>query len=316
MERKKMRFEILLEKYFNNFPKILLTNLLFAVPSLLVFTAFYFINQALFHAVNVLFSLLAILLIYPFYAGVVKVCRNIVRGDEKFSVVQTFFSGIKENFLPFLLHGFAVTAASAGSFLSINLYVGLLSQSWLFGVLLFFCILVVIALFFIAMYLPLMTVTFDLPLRYIYKNSLLMAYGEIKNNFFAFLALAVMIAIILTIVVFAGTGIVLRIILAALWALIIPATFTHIYVFFIYDDMYRMASGEGKRQYDKDHADGEDKPKAKDPVIEEEDLASIDITKLKDTDDYIFFNGKMVKQSTLLRMAREKQSTQKETKDE
>lgn len=316
MERKKMRFEILLEKYFTNFPKILLTNLLFAVPSLLVFTAFYFINQALFHGINILFSLLSILLIYPFYAGVVKVVRNVVRSDEKFSVTKVYFSGIKENFLPFLLHGVVVTAASAGSFLSINLYAGLLSQSWLFYVLLFFCILVVVALFFVAMYLPLMTVTFDLPLRYIYKNSLLMAYGEIKNNFFALLALAVLIAIVMTIVVFAGSGIVFLIILAVLWALIIPATFTHIYVFFIYDDMYRMASGEGKRRYDKDNAGDEDKVKAKEPVVEEADLTEIDISKLRDTDDYIFFNGKMVKQSTLLRMAREKQGVQKEEKNE
>lgn len=310
MERKKLRFEILFEKYFADFSKILLANLLFAVPSLLIMTAFFFISKAIFDNVNILFCLLSIFFIYPFYAGVVKVVRNIVRGDGKFNVFQTFLSGIKENFLPFLLHGAVITAATEVSFLSINLYIGLISQSWIFGALLFFCIIVVLFLFFMTFYLPLMTVTFDLPLRYIYKNSLLMSYGEFKNNFFAFFALAVLIAIVLTIMLVSGSTLLLAILVGALWLILLPATYTFIYAFFVYDGMYTMVSGEGKRNYEKDQQTEEDKPKEKAPVVDEEDLSSVDITKLKDTDDYIFFNGKMVKQSTLLRMAREKQNTQ------
>ena len=38
-----------------------------------------------------------------------------------------------------------------------------------------------------------------------------------------------------------------------------------------------------------------------------DDFSDIDISSLKDTDDYIFHNGKMVKQSTLLKMIREQQ---------
>jgi hypothetical protein len=50
------------------------------------------------------------------------------------------------------------------------------------------------------------------------------------------------------------------------------------------------------------------------PQIEEADFSTIDISKLKDTDDYIFFNGKMVKQSTLLKMVREKGVNPEEVK--
>ncbi len=315
MERQKLKFEILLEKLFTNFPRVLLTNLIFAAPSLLFFTAFYFLSIAILGNANIIFCLLSIIFIYPFYAGVVKVVRNIVRGDEKVSVFQTYISGVKENFLPFLLHGVVISILSIISFLSINLYIGLMSQSWVFGVMLFFCVIVVLFLFFMSLYLPLMTVTFDIPLRYIYKNCLLMSYGEIKNNLFALLALAVFAAILLTVMFFSGSTLVFIIIVTALWALLVPAIFTFIYVFFIYDGMYRMASGEGKKEYEKDKTSDGDKPKAKEPVVDEEDFSSIDITKLKDTDDYIYFNGKMVKQSTLLRMAREHEQTQQEVND-
>lgn len=312
MERKKFKFEILLEKYFTNFAKFLLTNLIFAVPSLAVFTAFYFISEAIFQNVNIVFCLLSIILIYPFYGGVVKVVRNLVRGDDDFSVVSTFFSGVKENFLPFLLHGVVISIASIVSFLSINLYINLVSQSWIFGALLFFSIIVVLFLFFASLYLPLMTVTFELPLRYIYKNSFLMSYGEIKNNFFALFGLAVLFGILLTVMLVVGNILWLVIILAALWALIIPATFTFIYSFFIYDGMFAMVSGEGKRDLKKSEDKTEDKPEK--PVVEEADFSTIDVSKLKDTDDYIFFNGKMMKQSALLKMLREKEQTAQEVK--
>ncbi len=314
-ERKKLKFEVLLETYFTNFPKLLLANLIFAVPSLLLMTAFYFLSQALFQSVNIAFFLLSILFIYPFYAGVVKVVRNIVRGDTTFNVFQVYLSGVKENFPAFLLHGVIITAASVISFLSLNLYIGLMSQSWIFGTLLFFCIIVVLFLFFISFYLPLMSVTFDLPLRYVYKNSFLMAYGEIKNNFFAFLGEAVLIGIALTVMLVSGNTLVLLILIAALWALVFPVTYTFINVFFIYNDMYHMASGEGKREYDKEKKSAGDKPEKNAPVIDDADFSSIDIASLKDTDDYIFFNGKMVKQSALLKMVREKEQSEQEVKD-
>ena len=140
-----------------------------------------------------------------------------------------------------------------------------------------------------------------------------MSYGEIKNNFFASFALLILIGIIMTIMFVAGSPLWLLIIVIALWVLILPATYTFIYVFYIYDAMFKMVSGEGKQKAEKAAKQETDKPKA--PVVESDDLASIDISKLKDSDDYIFFNGKMVKQSTLLKMAREKEQSSGEVKE-
>ncbi len=317
-ERKRFRFEILLERYFTNFHRILLTNLIFAVPSAIIFAAFYFLNTSLFQgSVSIPVVLLAIIPLFPFFAGVVMVCRNIARGDEDVHVFSNFVFAVKTNFLSFLLHGVVVYLIALFSFFSISLYVSMLSQSWIFYALLFFCIIIVLFLTYTVFYIPLMNITYDLPLRYVYKNSFLMSFGEFKNNFFATLALAVVLGICFTITAFARSETVLVIMLSVMWAVFVPATCTFMIVFFIYDGMIKIIrdkddlSKELSKSIDKSLAE---RQKVNNSTDREEDFSDIDIDSLKDTDDYIFHNGRMVKQSTLLRMLKEKE--QGESKDE
>ena len=317
-ERKRFRFEILLERYFTNFHRVLLTNLIFAVPSAIIFAAFYFLNTSLFKgSVSIPVVLLAIIPLFPFFAGVVMVCRNIARGDEDVHVFSDFVFAVKTNFLSFLLHGAVVYLIALFSFFSISLYVSMLSQSWIFYALLFFCIIIVLFLTYTLFYIPLMNITYDLPLRYVYKNSFLMSFGEFKNNFFATLALAVVLGICFTITAFARSETVLFIMLVVMWAVFVPATCTFMVVFFIYDGMIKIIrdkddlSKELSKSIDKSLAE---RQKSNDSADREEDFSDIDIASLNDTDDYIFHNGRMVKQSTLLRMLKEKE--QGESKDE
>lgn len=309
-ERKRFRFEVLLERYFTNFHRILLTNLIFAVPSAVVFAVFYFLDSLIFKDTLVVpFLLLSIIPLYPFYAGVVMVCRNIARGESGVPVFKSFLSAVKDNFLRFLLHGVLIYVAAMLSVLSISLYVSMLSASWLFYVLLFFVIVISLLLLYTAFYIPLMTITYDLPLKYIYKNSFLMSFGEFKNNIFATLALAVVFGICFTAVAFINSGMAKIIVIAALWVLLIPATCTFMYVFFIYDGMTTII--RDKEELSRELTDSIDKSleKRKNTMnlqTVEEDFSDIDISSLKDTDDYIFHNGRMVKQSTLLRMIRER----------
>lgn len=310
-ERKRFRFEVLLERYFTNFHRILLTNLIFAVPSAVVFAAFYFLDSLIFKdTLAVPFLLLSIIPLYPFYAGVVMVCRNIARGESRVPVFKSFLSAVKDNFLRFLLHGVLIYVAAMLSVLSISLYVSMLSASWLFYVLLFFVIVISLLLLYTAFYIPLMTITYDLPLKYIYKNSFLMSFGEFKNNIFATLALAIVFGICFTAVAFINSGMAKIIVIAALWVLLVPATCTFMYVFFIYDGMTTII--RDKEELSRELTDSidkslEERKNAMNPQTVEEDFSDIDISSLKDTDDYIFHNGRMVKQSTLLRMIRERE---------
>ena len=307
-ERKKLRFEIYLDRYFSNFGRILLTNLLFAIPSLLLVGLFYLLSNLLFHGFSTMFMLLTIIPLYPFYAGVVKVTRNLARGDADVPTCSTFIGAVKDNFLLFLLHGVVICAAIIFSYASIAFYISLLSVSWLVVAVLFVSILIALFVLYASFYLPLMTVTYDIKLIYLYKNSLLMSFGEFKNNLFATLALLVVIALFMTMTAFSPSVLVLLIILGALWALLVPATVTFSYIFFIYDGMVNMIQSKDNTR------PAEDEPvETATPVeklrasIEDDDFSDIDVSALRDTDDFIYHNGRMVKQSTLLRMAKEKQ---------
>lgn len=313
MERKKMKFEILLDRFFSNFHRVLFTNLLFAVPSAVLFGLFYLLSSLIFKEVVIPFLMISMIPLFPFYSGVVAVCRNIARGDKGVPVFSTFITAVKNNFLPFLLHGLIVYIASLLSFFSISLYGSMLSQGWFFYVLLFFSILITLFLLYIAFYVPLMNITYDIPLKYVYKNSFLMAFGELKNNLFATIALAVVAAICLTITAFSGSVTVLLIVLAVLWVFILPATATFMYVFFIYDGMASMIDSKSKPEA---VADDTKKVSGKPEMNIEDDFSDIDIDSLSDTDDYIFHNGRMVKQSTLLYMLKERQKNEAGEKHE
>lgn len=313
MERKKMKFEILLDRFFSNFHRVLFTNLLFAVPSAVLFGLFYLLSSLIFKDVVIPFLMISMIPLFPFYSGVVAVCRNIARGDKGVAVFSTFITAVKNNFLPFLLHGLIVYIASLLSFFSISLYGSMLSQGWFFYVLLFFSILITLFLLYIAFYVPLMNITYDIPLKYVYKNSFLMAFGELKNNLFATIALAVVAAICLTITAFSGSVTVLLIVLAVLWVFILPATATFMYVFFIYDGMASMIDSKSKPEA---VADDTKKVSGKPEMNIEDDFSDIDIDSLSDTDDYIFHNGRMVKQSTLLHMLKERQKNEAGEKHE
>ena len=309
--RKKLKIEIFFERYFGNFKKILTANLLFGIPSAAILIGYYFLNDAIFGGINPLFSLSVIVLLYPLYAGVVMVVRNIVRGDDgQASVAKAFFAAIRQNFLLFLLHGAAVSAASILSYLALTVYTQLLSTSWIMYVLLFFCILVVLMALFSSFYLPLMTLTYDIKLRYLYKNSFLMSFGEFKHNFFALLALAMLGALCLTATAFLPNVTVLLVVLLALWVLFIPATFTFCYTFFIYEGMVSIIENKaavGRELDDKISAKAVAAGIGQKTV--DDNFDDIDISQLKDTDDFIYHNGRMIKQSALLKMLREKEAS-------
>lgn len=317
--RKKLRIEVFFELFFSNIKKLLIANLLFAIPSAVIFVAYYYLNQLMFGAINIVFSMTALILLYPFYAGVVMVVRNIVRGDDA-PAVKSFFSAIGHNFPVFLLHGVYVCAATVLSYFALSFYMRMLSQSWIMYVLLFFCILVVLMALYAAFYLPLMTLTYDIPLRYLYKNCFLMSFGELKHNFAATLALLILGGICLTATAFLPNATVLLIVFSCLWALVIPAAATYCYTFFIYPGMVEAISNKDARSKELDERiRAQSAGKSADrhsAVTEEEDLSDIDIDQLKDTDDFIFHNGRMVKQSTILKRLREKEAKDEVNKHE
>lgn len=297
--RKRMKFEILIERYFSNFWRVLVTNLLFFIPLSVVFGIYYFVLSIGSTAVTTVVSVLLVTIVFGFYPGVVLACRDIARGDEKVKVLSTFIKGIKENFFKFVLYGFLLSLVTVFSYFSISIYSKMLSSSWLFYAALFICILIVLAVLFIFFYIPVMTVTFDLPIKYVIKNSFLMSFGEIKNNFKALVSLVVVVAFCFTVTAFFTQAYLVVIITLLLLALIVPASCQFVVSFYVYDDMYSTIAQRDSKAQNINDAIVEAKNNKSVLKQEIEDYSDVDLSTLKDTDDFIFYNGKMIKQSQL-----------------
>jgi len=306
--RKRMRFEIMIDRYFSNFFRIVLTNLLFFVPTCALFGLGYLARGIESQVLSLMVFALLLALLFPFYAGVVYVCRNIARGDKEVRVFSEFMKGIKDNFRQFLVMGFMFSLVAVFSYFSLSLYTGLLSTSWVFYVLLFICIVITLCVLFIMFYAPVMACTFDLSLFNIIRNSFLMSFGELKNNFKALLSLIIVLALALTATVFSETVTVLLIVLAAVMSVFLPASCQFVVSFYVYDDMFESITNNANKLSDINAAIDDTKDKRDNTrKADTEDYSDVDISTLKDTDDYIFYKGKMIKQSVLLRLASEQQ---------
>ena len=106
---------------FRGLPRLILTNILFALPTAVFFSIFYAINTLTgLHSVFIL--LLTVIPAFPFYAGVVKVSLHIAKGDEDVAVCSNFFAAVKENFLRFLIHGVLFYIAAFFTWSSTTMY--------------------------------------------------------------------------------------------------------------------------------------------------------------------------------------------------
>lgn len=292
---------------FHNLPKLLLTNLLFAVPSAVFFAIFWCINT--FTGINSNFILfLTAIPLFPFYAGVVQVTSHMVRGEENVNVLQNYIMGIKENFLRFLVHGVIFYIAVFFSYYSIIMYISFGKVNGVFYVLLAISIIVTLFFLFAFYYIPPMTVTFDISMKNIYKNSALMTFGEIKHNLIATFGLFLLALVCATVLMCCYVPIAVIIATFILALFLVPSVMSFIINSAVYKPMYSMISGDSKKSREIDRKienrkkgifeDDNDEPKK----IIDDDFSDINIDESGDGDEYIYYNGKMVKRSVLLKL--------------
>lgn len=300
-----------ISKLFSNAPKLLLTNLLFAVPFAVFFGIFYFINIITNINSNFILFLTAIPL-FPFYAGVTQVTSHMVRDEENVNVISNFISGIKENFLRFLVHGVVFYGAIFFSYYSIVLYSSFAKTNKLFYAFLGLCIIISIFFLFVFYYVPPMTVTFDISMKNIYRNSALMSFGELKQNFLATFGIIILTFVCATVLICCQNAMALIIATILIALLILPSFLSFIINSAIYKNMYSMivSKNEKSKAIDKkmenrrngqfiDYEEESEKPSI------EQDFSDVDIDESKDGDEYIYYKGKMIKRSVLLKLKKE-----------
>ena len=302
MEKQKMGIARFFTGYLKNLHKILLTNILFAVP-LAGFTALFFWLNSLLHPLFDMVLFLAVIFVYPFFAGVTAVTRNIAREDEDVRVIKTYFSAIRDNLKYFIVHGVVLYFAIFFSYASLTYYWKMAQSNSVFLGVFIVTAIIVLAAVFVFYSVPVMTVTFDLSLKDIYKNSFLMSFGELKNNLLASLGLFLLALFCATIFITVPSFTILLITMAVLALLVIPATASFIINFYIFKDMMTMIGEEAE-------------PSDTDDVISPSesvklDFSSLDLDEKKDGEEYLFFNGKMIKRKVLKKM-RDRQENENE----
>lgn len=176
--------------FFTRLPKLLLAGLMYSVP-FAVFTGIFVLISQITNFNNVIVWGLGIIPSTPFLAGLVMVIRKYAVEKLDVPVVSTFFAAVKENFLRFILHGIVLYAVLSCSFFAILYYYTLSADDPVFGSVLTLYLLFTALLIVMMFYVPIMTVTYELKLWDIYKNSFLLIFGKILRNLIAFIAVAV-----------------------------------------------------------------------------------------------------------------------------
>ena len=296
---------------FRGFPKLLLTNLLFAIPAAVFFGIFYAINALTgLHAFFI--QLISVIPLFPFYAGVVGVTLHLAKGEQGLQVTRTFLALVRENFSKFLVHGILFYIAVFFTYYSTTLYLRLGKENSMFYVLMVFCILIGVLLLFFFYHVPSMTVCFDLSLKAIYRNGLLMCFGELKSNLIATFGLFLLTVVCSTFLICCGGNPVAVIIVTIVLGLgIVPSVAAFIINSAIYKRMYAMITDHEAQSRAVDKRISEKRSemenlrrkKAREDAAEE--LRKLEIDENADGDEYIYFNGKMMKRSVLLKMKQE-----------
>ena len=308
MEKTKLGFIRFFNGYFKNLHKLLLTNILFAVPAAVFVTLFVAISKLSGLNLSVI-ELLPIIFCFPFLAGVTVITRNIARGDQKVPVVKLYFKGLKENFLRFLVHGIVYYIAFFLCYISIALYWRNAQINNFYFLPFGITVLIAVAVLFISYNIPTMTVTFNLRMGTIYKNSALMSFGELKNNFLTTIGLFLLFLFVASIYLLIPDLLIRNIVGITLTALLVPSTASFIINFYTFEDMAKMISQDGGRSA------GVKKEEKKD---EEEilDFSQLDLDENKDMDEFLFFGGKMVKRGALIKMRDAQEAENEQNKKE
>ncbi len=299
---------IVFSNLFRNFPRLVLTNLLFAIPLGAFFSLFWFLTYVMKPdpSYTVLVLLLTVIPSFPFYAGVVRITAKISAGEEKVPVFSNFISGVKDNLLRFLVHGVVFYIAAVFSYVSVSLYIGLLSKSTLFVGPLIISVIVILFFTFMFFYIPSMTVTFDIPMKYIYKNSFLMSYGELKRNFIGLFGLFFLMVVSTTLLIACyGSRVAVVIVTILLVALIIPAVASFIINSAVFKGMYDMITDKAAQSKEIDRKIDDVKNKKSNTIDKDEFMESVKNFEPDEDvsdDEYIYFNGKMMKQGVIKQM--------------
>ncbi len=258
-------------RFFTKIHKLFFASLLFTIP-LAVFAGIFALIGLLTGFNNVVLWLLALIPAYPFYSGFVMVVRKYAVEKVDCNVIDVFLKTLKTDWKKSLVNGCAFYVVMICSIFAIIYYgtMMLANRSFIpvFTVYLIFSLALITVMF----YVPLITVTYELRLRDIYKNAFILLVGKILRSLVALILVAIASFALYMFMDFSGG--VYSIFTFVITALIYPLVYTYINVSVISKGIQESIGS----------------------FVAEESLEEEPVVVVGDSEsDYVFVNGKMVK---------------------
>ena len=264
--------------FFTKFPQLMLAGAIFSA-FFAAFMSLSILAGKLTGFDNILVWGLGLIPSALFLPGLVMVIRKYAIEKSFVPVVPTFFKAVRDNLKDFIFHGFVIYIIFASSFFAILYYYSMAQSDIVFAYVLVIYVLFTAIMILMLFYLPLMAVTYELRWHNLYKNSLLMIFGKVLTNILAFVIVGVLVTAGIFLLVFTdGAGRILSIIFLTAF---MPLIISYIVISMISKGMQEnMGSFVNVLAAPKNELSDEEKQT---------------VSKANTEDDYIFINGKMIK---------------------
>ena len=138
-----------------------------------------------------------------------------------------------------------------------------------------------------------------------------MSFGELKNNFLTTIGLFLLFLFVASIYLLIPDLLIRNIVGITLTVLLVPSTASFIINFYTFEDMAKMISEDGGRSAG--IRDEKDKKEKEEEIF---DFSQLDLDEKKDPEEFLFFNGKMIKRKTLIKMRDEQEAGEKNEQKE
>ncbi|GHU82562.1 hypothetical protein AGMMS50284_4640 [Clostridia bacterium] len=296
-----------------NIKALFFANVFFAVP-LIISALIVFLIGSIIGQFNIFIATLPVILTFPFFAGVIQITKDITKGTEVHPL-KTFIKGVKNNYKLFILHGVLIYAAVFSSIFSIAFYLMSAKTNNSMYFMFIFSTIITIILLFAIYFAPLITVTVDISIKHVYKNALLMAFGELPANLLVTLFLAILGFVFFTFYLILASNLIGLIVFILIAILIVPSTASLIITSKLYPKVKKLlnsdSSDEASESNEREslpenkfessaeagfaHSHYENKESECNNTTQNKPSSS----HKKNGDDYVYHNGKMVKRSEL-----------------
>lgn len=276
-----------------NLSKLIITNIFFAVPVFLYGTAIFLVCFFVLKEINIFLVGTIIIVASPLYAGVCRITKDLALDIYKSkNIFSLFIKTCKENILSFFLIGIVSYIFFILQWYAFHLYIDMTSVSAVFYFPLILSIIMCTVYLFLFFYIPTMIVTVNLKLKYIIKNGFMLVMLGIKRNFFLIGCFIFLFCLIAALTIFLYYPILSFIFLILVGLLIIFSLSSFLINFVSYVNIYSyiVQPFENKVKEEKRKV----KEEAKKSLSNNENPDN-----LNTPDEYVFYNGRMIKKSVL-----------------